>query len=757
MNKGALSRREQRGWNEARDKLARRQSRRDLSRDGVKPCVANRRSVTTKGELNMKRLVAFALTAALTVGLMPTAFAAPKDVPLPEKEAVLQELEIMEGDGTGALHLERNITRAEFTKLLVSASPYKGSVGDAATDPYPDVSHRDWFAPYVRAAVDAGLVKGDLEGYFRPARSITLAEGVTMAVRLLGYRDSDFASAWPTGQLALYRSLDLDEGVAAAGKDDLMTRGDCLHLFYNLLTAPTKQGGTYGSSLGCPVNAKGEVDVPTLFRVEQEGPVAVTGNWQSRLPFDVNTALVYRNNDRATLADLREWDLVYWAKEDAILFASEGSQGSMGQMAGAVDGPVVAESGWQSKLPFALGDAISILRNGKDADADDIQALDVIYWGKYDNKLYVYGKSVTGTVEAVSPALAAPTAVTVAGQTYVLETFEAQYAFSDMGTFRKGDRVRLLLGRGGGVAAVRALDPETDSGRVGIVSALETKTYLDAADRPYSAKVITLTGADGLSYSYPYSWSKADAFDPGEVVRVTSSAGSTTVARVSSSPVSGTVDASATHIGTYSLSPDAEILDTYGDYTFRAVPASRLAGVRLTQDMVRYAQVEKDGTVTALILNDVTGDLHSYGVMTDVNVLSVPSMALPNGQSTAMTLQGVYTYDLGGRSQVLPVSGKRYSVKEGPFCLMTDGQEVKSMKNLTKLDKVTLEGSFALQGSSRYPLADNVAYYLYDRSNDAYTLSTRSLVLASESALEGWYDKPPAEGGQVRVILARAD
>ena len=175
----------------------------------------------------MKRLVAFALTAALTVGLMPTAFAAPKDVPLPEKEAVLQELEIMEGDGTGALHLERNITRAEFTKLLVSASPYKGSVGDAATDPYPDVSHRDWFAPYVRAAVDAGLVKGDLEGYFRPARSITLAEGVTMAVRLLGYRDSDFASAWPTGQLALYRSLDLDEGVAAAGKDDLMTRGDC--------------------------------------------------------------------------------------------------------------------------------------------------------------------------------------------------------------------------------------------------------------------------------------------------------------------------------------------------------------------------------------------------------------------------------------------------------------------------------------------------------------------------------------------------
>lgn len=700
-----------------------------------------------KGEIIMKRLVALLLSAALAVGVMPAALAAAKDVPASEKAAVLRELEIMEGDETGALHLERNITRGEFTKLLVSASPYKGGVGDAATDPYPDVSHRDWFAPYVRAAVDAGLVQGDLEGYFRPARAITLAEGVTMAVRLLGYQDRDFSSAWPSGQLALYRSLDLDEGVKAAKQDDLLTREDCLHLFYNLLTVSTKQGQPYGSALGCTLNAKGEVDVPTLFRVEQEGPVVVTGSWQDRLPFDVNTALVYRNNDRATLADLREWDVVYWAKEDAILFASEGSQSSMGQMAGAVEGPVVAETGWQAKLPFALSEAASILRNGKESAVDAIEPLDVVYWGKYDNKLYVYGKRVSGTVEAISPALASPSAVTVAGQTYALETFEAQYAFSDLGAFRKGDRVQLLLGRGGGVAAVRALDAETDSGRVGLVSTLESKTYLDAADRPYSAKVITITGTDGLSYSYPYNWNKADDFDPGEVVRVAVLEGKTTVTRVSAS-VSGTVNADATRIGSYTLSPDAELLDTYGDYTFRTVPASRLAGVQLTADMVRYAELEDDNTVTALILNDVTGDLHTYGVMTDANVVSVPGM---------MLIQGSYTYDIGGRSQVLPVSGKRYSVKEGPFCLMADGQTVKSMKNLSKLDQVTLEGSYAVQASRRYTLADNAAYYLYDRSDKTYTLSTRSLTLAAEGRLEAWYDKADVNGGRVRVVLAVVD
>lgn len=695
----------------------------------------------------MKRLVAVILAAVLAVGVFPAALASGKDVPLKEKAAVLRELEIMEGDESGALHLERNVKRSEFTKLLVCTSPYKSAVGDtAATDPYPDVSHRAWFAPYVRAAVDAGLVKGDLEGYFHPERSITLAEGVTMAVRLLGYQDGDFASAWPTGQLALYRSLDLDEGVKATGQNDLMTREDCLHLFYNLLTAPTKQGTVYGNVLGCVLNAKGEVDVPALFRVEQEGPVAVTGDWQTRLPFDVNTALVYRDNDRASLSDLREWDIVYWAKDDAILFASQGSQSSMAQMAGAVEGPVVAEEGWQGKLPFSLEEAASVLRNGKEASTDDIEGLDVVYWGKYDKKLYVYGKSASGTVEAVSPSLASPAAVTVAGQTYALETFEAQYAFSDLGAFRKGDRVKLLLGRGGGVAAVRALDAEADSGRVGIVQALENRTYLDGSDRPYSAKVITVVGTDGLNYTYPYNWNKVDDFDPGEVVRVSAPEGKTTVTRVSSS-LSGQVNASATRLGTYDLSPDVELLDTYGDYTFRPIPASRLAGVRLTADKVRYAQLEGD-TVTALILDDVTGDLHAYGVMTDVNVMSVPGM---------MILQGTYTYNIGGRDQVFPVNGKRYSVKEGPFCLMTDGQSVKNMKNLSRLDQVTLEGSSVLQGARRYTLADDAAYYLYDRSEKTYTLSTRSLVLAADSTPEAWYDQSDSDGGRVRIVLARVD
>ena len=53
-----------------------------------------------------------------------------------------------------------------------------------------------------------------------------------------GYSDADFSGAWPSGQMTLYRNLDLDEGIAI-GPDDNMTRQDAMRLFYNLLTTPT--------------------------------------------------------------------------------------------------------------------------------------------------------------------------------------------------------------------------------------------------------------------------------------------------------------------------------------------------------------------------------------------------------------------------------------------------------------------------------------------------------------------------------------
>ena len=133
-----------------------------------------------------KRLLSGLLAAVLVLGLAPAALAA---APAEDEAAqVLAALDIMVGDSDGNLELGRAVTRAEFTKMAVAASTSRDAVGDTVpVKPYPDVPQTYWAAPWIKAAVDQGLVKGNLHGYFEPNRTITLAEGVTIALRLLGY------------------------------------------------------------------------------------------------------------------------------------------------------------------------------------------------------------------------------------------------------------------------------------------------------------------------------------------------------------------------------------------------------------------------------------------------------------------------------------------------------------------------------------------------------------------------------------------
>lgn len=686
-----------------------------------------------------KGLICLVLAGCLLCSSVP-ALAAAEDVPEREKAAVLRELDIMVGSGKGELRLGDPVTRAEFTKMLVTASVWKDSVGkSAATNPYPDVSYTKWYAPYVRAAVDAGLVKGDLTGYFRPESRIDLGEGVTMLVRLLGYSDSDFSGyRWPEGQMALAEAIHLTAGLDKMGADDPLSRGDCLQLFYTLLTVNSKSGAPYLQTLGHTLNAEGEVDLNALFHVEREGPIPLTGDYQALLPFSLQDALIFRDEKRAQASELREWDLLYWAKDQPILFAQSG--GGMGQLSAAVEGPVVAEGNWAEALPFAPQDATSVTRNGVRAGWQDIREGDVVYYSKYGKSLTVYRRTVTGTVEAVSPSLAAPSAVVIAGQSYPLETLAAQYAFSDLGSFRKGDRVTLLLGRGGGAAAVRAAQ-EGSLLQVGMVSAITPRVYTDQDGAAYTAGSLTLLATDGQSYTYPW---EDDGLEVGDLVQVTLDNGLAVVAALPERAITGQVDAGAERLGRLALSPDVEILDVWGDQAGLALPPSRIAGINFTGDMVKSYLTDADGTITHLILNDVSGDLHQYGVLTGVETVGF-----------GLNFQSVYTLALAGRQQVLAVQGKQFPAEKGPVRLRLDGQTVDDLRSLRKLDHVTLSGQTAAAGGQSLTLSDRVSYYIYRADDNSYSSATRAQVTGGGYILSAWYDAADAQGGRVRVILAR--
>ncbi|HIY17476.1 MAG TPA: S-layer homology domain-containing protein [Candidatus Intestinimonas stercorigallinarum] len=615
-----------------------------------------------------KRVLSALLAAALTLSLACPALAVTSR---DDAAQALAALDIMTGDENGDLNLSAPVTRAEFVKMLMAASPI--SVGDVTyVSPYPDVPASHWAAPYVEAAVTAGYVTGYLDGTFRPANTITLAEGVVMALRLLGYSNEDFSGSFPAGQMSMYKTLDLDEGIAI-GQNDTMKRQDAMYLFYNLLTAPTKTTGQpyLSSVLGYGLTPEGEVDTLALLNGTMDGPV------------------------------------------------------------------VVGESGWRDKIPFDLSTA-RVTRNGAASTAEALSDHDVVYFSKNMRALWVYTNRVTGPIQAITPA-SAPTSVTVAGKSYAIETSSAAFALSDLGSFEVGDPVTLLLGRDGKVAAAVAPGTAADTSFCGVVISNVPQQYTDKYGNDYTAASVTVLATDGNTYTCS---TDRTSVRTGTLVQVTTTAGGAEVKNLSTASLSGRVSSDGARLGGRDFAADVEILDVYGDHGVRVYP-QRLAGMELTDGMVRYYLLDGSGDISRLILNDATGDMHTYGVITSVSEVNVPG---------SMTTAGTYVYDVAGAVHTLTGSTV-YNVENGPFLLKTDGGEIDRFANLTEVKLTSVEGTTAYAGNRQYAIWDDALVYEV-RDNEYYPTSL-ALVSGGDYALTGWYDKDQTDGGRIRVILAK--
>lgn len=118
----------------------------------------------------------------------------------------------------------------------------------------------------------------------------------------------------------MYRNLKLDRGVTAQKSTDVLTRQDTLYLFYNLLSTNTKEGTPYINKLGYSLNAAGEVDRVALVNGVMEGPVVAAGSWQQSVPFDVDSARVYRDGAASSAKSIQNNDIVYWSESMQTLW-----------------------------------------------------------------------------------------------------------------------------------------------------------------------------------------------------------------------------------------------------------------------------------------------------------------------------------------------------------------------------------------------------------------------------------------------------
>ena len=408
------------------------------------------------------------MAACLTAALVLPASAAGTAASLDEAVQAVTALGIMNGDGSGDLNPSARVTRAEFVTMVVKAMPGGDGVGQAATSPYPDVPRSHWASGYVEAAVSRGLVTAFSDGTFRPGREISLAEASSMVLSLLGYGPGDFSGAFPTGQLAMYHNLKLSTGVTAVSASSPITRQDAVYLFYNLLSAKTKEGTPYIQSLGHSLDASGKPDLVSLINGQMEGPIVAQSGWRSSLPF--SPSKVYRNGSPAAASAIQNYDVVYW----------NASMGTVWAYAKKATGPIqaIAPSGAEptsvtvagrtypietSSAAYALsdlgqyhlGDTVTLLlgRSGGVAAVADVSASAGERVGvvtAVEKTSYPDGSGGTYTAQTV-------TLLATDGQTY---QYQAQ------GSYKTGSLVRAVVAAQGGQVTLRGLGSASLSGKV---------------------------------------------------------------------------------------------------------------------------------------------------------------------------------------------------------------------------------------------------------------------------------------------------
>ncbi|TVX92151.1 S-layer homology domain-containing protein [Paenibacillus agilis] len=162
----------------------------------------------------------------------------------------ISALGIMEGVGSNRFAPKAQTTRGEVAKMFVLGFDLKEKEGSKT---FTDVSSSKWYAKYIRAAADQGILSGYPGGTFKPEAKISRAEFAATAVRLLqqkhGWKDvadpdqvlkqfKDYKSIHPS--LKADVALAVEKGILVGDKgklkpNDSTNRAESAVILYRLL------------------------------------------------------------------------------------------------------------------------------------------------------------------------------------------------------------------------------------------------------------------------------------------------------------------------------------------------------------------------------------------------------------------------------------------------------------------------------------------------------------------------------------------
>lgn len=625
--------------------------------------------------MRMKRLFSAVVAAAILCSLLalPQASAAGSagfvdisDPDVNECAALLQIMEVVDGNGNGYFFPELNLTRAQFCKMAVNIRG-EGAKAEAQQNRtiFLDVPATHWGRGYINyassiAVTDSGerLVMGVGDGTFHPDDNIGFDQAVTMTMRLLGYTAADVpaGAAWYDGYLSTAKTIELLEGLEEIPHDSPLTRAQAAVLFRNLLFTKSKGSeSTYLSSLGGS-EVEGGVVLDVTAKADDGSPAFQTtkGTYKTGRTFDPSLegkeGKVVLNKDSELIAFVpksgtSERVVNVTATEATYLMASGGEKLTVEPetvvyrdnkattwadcyLSVATPTPATFHYGADGKLSYLYFSAA-------DPDGADVMVARRLSAGTNPFASMAGGKAYTmfknGALATAADIRPYDVAVYDAG-TGVIQISDLRLtgvyedaspspaaptsikvmgrsfpvlssARQDLNSFQVGDEITLLLTTDAQVAGV--VSPDVVKGEaVGIASTTESGSSS-------TATVKLLQG--GLEVSGGVSASAAERYSDQLVTVSSTSVGRLNLSLVESSNVKGDLDVAARTLGGKALAQDVVIYDRAQDGSVVSVDYDSLTMEKISRNDISFVSFDYADRVKCIVLDDVTGDAYQYG------------------------------------------------------------------------------------------------------------------------------------------------
>lgn len=629
---------------------------------------------------------------------------------------ILKLLGVIEGNGAGQFNPYAQLTRAEFSKMVVMLI---GKGNEAmryrTVTIFPDVRASHWAAGYINLAVrqtEPKLLAGTPDGTFQPERAITYGEAVTILMRVLGYADKDTGGVWPDSYIDLAKSAGVSNGVELAG-NAAITRAQAAQLFVNVLYADTKDGKNY------------------IDRGDKYTLVSVDGGTGELRLIDEKGVIVTKTlenpSSASVLIGLKGY-LVERTNGKVRTFLPEN-----GETVGTISNAAVIVSADRSTVGFSdlAGGRTDyrIYKDGREISASALKKYDVATYNASTNVINICDTRVSVYYEGCDPKPAEPTVITVLGGTRLNVLPSAQ---SSVAKFKPGQQMTILLTADGQVAG--ADDSGARGNAIGIVT---------------DGKVQMLCGMTLIELVC-----KSETVTNG-VVRISASGKDKIyLSEASGGSVSGDLIVSERTIGSKKLADNAMIFENG-----KLVALSSFTNDRVAREQISYARTNASGEIDLVVINRSTGE--RYGrVFWESAANQIPvndaSGRKPTDEGWEPTYRTEYDESLGvdeGGTKTKTFAMK-YNVKTGDyvaFKINQGGTGFSQMIKLTELSKVSFSswiGDNAVTfGSRTYEVPSDVL--CFNKDNGEWITLAQAKTYADAANLY-------VKDGVVRVIEVRS-